>query len=69
VDAEGRPLVVYHGSPKRFYTFKDMPARTGNISAMGKGHYFTSNRFDADVFSEGVRGKTKTSTNEVVFSY
>lgn len=38
VDAEGKPLVVYHGTTSEFNTF-----RVGNAPGWGRGIYFTNN--------------------------
>ncbi len=60
VDESGRPLVMYHGSPKTFSEFKDMPTRKGHIASLGDGHYFTSDRVTAENFTSGKTGPTKT---------
>ena len=44
VDAEGRPLVVYHGTGAEFSAFDPNRAQGG---LYGTGFYFTSNHYDA----------------------
>lgn len=51
VDAEGQPLVVYHGTGSRFYTFDG----TGILSEMfggPKANFFTSNKLLAEGYAD-----------------
>lgn len=61
VDENGQPLVMYHGSPKTFTEFKDMPRQQGHVASLGEGHYFTSDRQTAENFVHGKKGPSKTS--------
>lgn len=45
VDADGKPLVVYHGTDKSFSEFKDVEGRNG--------FYFSPDATYADLFAEG----------------
>jgi hypothetical protein len=55
VDQEGKPLVVYHGTPSGgFEAFQLRPRRHGQI--WGKGHYFTESRQDAEHYSNVTYG-------------
>lgn len=47
VDAEGKPLVVYHGSPNDFTVFS-YKFNNSNGQADGRGFYFTDNRSYAE---------------------
>ena len=47
VDAEGKPLVVYHGSPNDFTVFS-YRFNNSNGQAEGRGFYFTDNRSYAE---------------------
>ena len=47
VDAEGKPLVVYHGSPNDFTVFS-YKFNNSNGQAEGRGFYFTDNRSYAE---------------------
>lgn len=47
VDAEGKPLVVYHGSPNDFSVFS-YEFNNRNGQAEGRGFYFTDNRSYAE---------------------
>ena len=51
VDAEGKPLVVYHGTTKYFHTF-----RTSWAEGQGKGVYFSTDKNDTLDFSDGEDG-------------
>lgn len=46
VDGRGRPRLVYHGTDKRFKTFK-----VGRSGSFGSGIYFTSNKQSAEIFA------------------
>jgi N12 class adenine-specific DNA methylase len=53
VDAEGKPLVVYHGTQAAFDTF-----RVGEAEGWGKGIYFTDNRAQAEAeWGDGPTGR------------
>lgn len=59
VDENGKPMVMYHGSPKTFTEFKDSPQGKGHIAALGSGHYFTSDRTTAENFTYGKKAPSK----------
>lgn len=42
VDAEGRPLVVYHGTTKDFDAFDNSKTGANDMGLWGRGHYFAS---------------------------
>jgi hypothetical protein len=50
VDADGKPMVVYHGSANKFETFD--PTKSGNVqySDWGKGIYLTPSKSTADYY-------------------
>jgi len=52
VDAEGKPLVVYHGTNAEFDTF-----RRAYAEGQGTGIYLTANREDAASFADGDKGR------------
>lgn len=54
VDADGKPLVVYHGTRRKFNEFEVMHPR----GAVGnpKGIYFTTSRQEAEEFAQDVDG-------------
>ena len=56
VDEEGNPLRVYHGTPNNFSTFdnEQIGNRTGNLGFYGKGLYFTSHEFTANLYGENI---------------
>jgi serine/threonine protein phosphatase PrpC len=49
VDSNGEPLVVYHGTEKKFTAF-----RKGSAKGWGDGIYFTDNKTNASEFGENV---------------
>ena len=51
VDAEGKPLVVYHGTDREFTEF-----RMGSAPGWGRGIYFTDNRDQAEADYGGGAG-------------
>ena len=48
-DADGNLLVVYHGTPNKFTTFRQRVAQ-----GWGKGIYFTDNKADASEYGENI---------------
>ena len=48
-DADGNLLVVYHGTPRKFTTF-----RQGVAQGWGRGIYFTDNRENASEYGENI---------------
>lgn len=56
VDADGRPLVVYHGTSEKFTSFD--PERKGarDPGDYGKGFYFTASKANAEMYSEWAKG-------------
>ena len=48
-DKNGNLMVVYHGSPNKFFTF-----RQGTAEGWGEGIYFTDNKEDASEFGDNV---------------
>lgn len=56
VDEEGKPLVVYHGTPNKFSTFdnEQIGNHTGNLGFYGKGLYFTGHEFTAGLYGENI---------------
>lgn len=66
-DADGNPLVVYHGTPNGNFEAFD-PKRIGSRDAgfYGKGIYLTPDRAEADTYAESVEedtiGKTTPTT-------
>jgi hypothetical protein len=60
VDANGNPLVVYHGSPSEFYSFDP-------YSSMDGGFYFTEARRLAESFSKDEDGE-RVTLHEVYLS-
>lgn len=49
VDENGEPLIVYHGSPKKFTNFSfETFGENSDAGSMGKGFYFTSYKSYAD---------------------
>ncbi len=64
VDAEGKPLVVYHGTPNQFDAFSDKKLGK-NTGADDPGIFFTSSR---DV-AEGFRGKRLFRKGQVLETY
>jgi hypothetical protein len=64
VDAEGRPLVVYHGSPNpavgaRGFAFRigATEGRRTDFGNFGDGVYMTPQKFIADVYARGNQGR------------
>lgn len=60
VDANGEPLVVYHGTEKNFWAFSDQQigshtdaGHEGGVGLWGRGHYFTSDRSEAEGYVRG----------------
>ena len=51
VDANGNPLVVYHGTGADISEFQVPEAKNGQV--FGRGIYFTSNKKYADSFAYG----------------
>ena len=52
VDAEGRPLVVYHGTPgSAIDAFDEAKAGKRDVGYFGKGFYFTTDKDTADEYS------------------
>jgi N12 class adenine-specific DNA methylase len=60
VDANGKPLVVYHGSPSEFYKFDP-------YASMDGGFYFTGDRRLAESFSKDEAGE-RITLHEVYLS-
>lgn len=53
VDADGKPLVVYHGTSANVTTFSDKMRRGGGVSKLGKaGIYFTTDAALAALYGE-----------------
>lgn len=52
--SNGRPVPVYHGSPKKFFTFDNSKAKTSTSSPMAElGHYFAMDKIEAMGYSRG----------------
>ncbi len=51
VDENGEPLVVYHGSPNRFFAFDTKKIGSSTGTSDGRGFYFTTDRTYADSYS------------------
>jgi|GEM_PF-3892474 len=64
VDAQGKPLVVYHGTKGDFSTFDidRLGSGMGNTGFLGAGFYFTNNDFMASGYSGG-RGRIGEGSN------
>ena len=60
-DAEGKLLVVYHGTPNGSTTIFDK-AKTSEINDMGQGIYFSTNKGDASSYMGKSRNKKLYST-------
>jgi hypothetical protein len=60
-DADGKLLVVYHGTPNGSTTIFDK-AKTSEINDMGQGIYFSTNKGDASSYMGKSRGKKLYST-------
>lgn len=63
VDADGRPLVVYHGTANDIKKFRTNRGAGGEL---GAGAYFTDSRADANTYSEGFdnrSGEYQTGAN------
>lgn len=66
VDAEGKPLVVYHGTRHQFDVFK--PSKPRNAFGNPPGIYFTDDKSEAKQFAEDVDGATD-ERSRVVSAY
>lgn len=53
VDADGKPLVMYHGTKADFSAFEMRKAGTSDDGLAGKGFYFTYNPEEASGYAEG----------------
>lgn len=65
VDADGKPLVVYHGTRAAFTEFSDEARRFTDDGWLGRGFYFTSEPDIADFYSGGTYGEVGSSTMPV----
>lgn len=60
VDENGKPLMVYHGTHKKFDTFDTDKIGTGTGGAiLGKGFYFTNKKGTAEQYAYGFFGSGK----------
>lgn len=71
VDEQGRPLVVYHGTNKKFDTFDKSKFREKTGQALyGDGFYFTSRLKTAEHYAYGFTGKGRgVGENNVISAY
>ena len=58
VDEQGKPLVVYHGSPNKFDVFNKEKIGSRDYGFFGKGFYFTPYDFTAKVYAKGFAENT-----------
>lgn len=63
VDQRGNPLLVYHGTKKRFTEFD--PAKIKS----GVGFWFTSNEAEATGHSQGINSRGQTVRGRVIKAY
>jgi 3'-phosphoadenosine 5'-phosphosulfate sulfotransferase (PAPS reductase)/FAD synthetase len=59
VDADGNPLIVYHGTPDgRFTTFDKSKFTTRSTSSNARAFFFTPSKWYAEAYSESKNNKT-----------
>ena len=64
VDANGEPMVVYHGTPNQFNTFnRELIGSSTDRGIWGRGFYFTSNKAEAERYTK--RGDVTGEVKEV----
>lgn len=51
VDADGKPLVVYHGTAKDFVAFDNSKTGANDMGLWGRGHYFSSGPTSANSYA------------------
>ena len=64
LDANGGPMVVYHGTPNQFNTFnRELIGSSTDRGIWGRGFYFTSNKAEAERYTK--RGDATGKVKEV----
>jgi len=61
-DSSGKPMVVYHGTPKEFTSFNpgEMGSESGNSGFFGSGFYFSKDKGTAQAYATGAKGKVSS---------
>lgn len=68
VDAQGRPLVVYHGTPKAFKEFKKGKVAARDPGFFGAGFYFTPSENAAADYAESAASADRIGTDGEVMA-